>query len=278
MSTTTIPTIHPVAAADRAIRARRDDIGAVPAALRSEWIKFRSLRSTPAVLAGTVVIGVVLSWILATFVKTDPDTGEAFTVAQTFIFSTWLTTMLAAVVGILMFTSEVQHGTLPNAVMAQPARWVIVTAKAVVAGGFGLVMGAAGMAAGFAGAVLGGLPAGDTAAVASTIGWGLYLTATASVLGLGIGMILKHGALATSAVLIWALVLENLIRGFASPTVSRYMPFSAASGLLGIRQAGDTDETIAAALSRPQDAVLFTAYVAVALAIGTILLHRRDPS
>jgi ABC-2 type transport system permease protein len=278
MTITTIPTIHPAAARDRAVRARRDDLGALPAALRSEWIKVRSLRSTPAILAGTVAIGVALSWILAAFVKTDPDTGDVFTVAQTFIFSTWLTTMLAAVVGILTFTSEVQHGTLSNVFMAQPARWVTVTAKAVVAGGFGLVMGAAGMAAGFAGAVLGGLPAGDTTGVPSTILWGLYLTATAAVLGLGLGLIVTHSAMATSAVLIWALVLENLIRGFASPTVSRAMPFSAASGLLGIRQAGDTDETIAAALSRPQDAVLFAAYVAVALAVGTILLHRRDPS
>ena len=62
--------------------------------------------------------------------------------------------MLASIVGTLMFTSEVQHGTLPNAVMAQPARWVIVAAKAVVASGFGLVMGIVGMTAGFAGAVL----------------------------------------------------------------------------------------------------------------------------
>ena len=46
-----------------------------------------------------------------------------------------------------------------NAVMAQPAL-VIVTAEAVVASGFGFVMGVAGMIAGFAGAVLGGL---DTA-------------------------------------------------------------------------------------------------------------------
>ena len=56
------------------------------------------------------------------------------------------------------------------------------------------------------------------------------------------------------------------------------MPFSAAAGLLGIRQAGDTDETGAAALSRVQDAFLFGGYVVAALAIGTVLLYRRDPN
>ena len=139
-------------------------------------------------------------------------------------------------------------------------------------------MGIAGMTAGFAGAVLGGLDAGDSAGVAATVVWGLFLTSMASLFGLGVGMILRHGALATSTVLIWALVLENLIRGFAPPTVSRYMPFSAASGLLGIRQAGDTDETVAAALSRVQDASLFGGYVVAALAVGTVLLYRRDPN
>src|SRR5215217_3929195 len=148
---------------------RRHDLAAVPAAVKSEWIKVRSLRSTPAILAVTVVIGILLSWILATFVKTDPNTDLPFTVSQTFIFSTWLTTVLAAIVGTLMFTSEVQHGTLANAVAAQPARWVITAAKAAIASSLGLVMGIAGMVAGFAGAVLGGLDTGDASAVPATV-------------------------------------------------------------------------------------------------------------
>jgi hypothetical protein len=278
MNIATAPTSTLELIAPGATRTRRDDLSAVPGAIKSEWIKLRSLRSTPVILAVTVVIGVLLSWILATFVKTDPDTDQLFTISETFVFSTWLTTMLAATVGTLMFTSEVQHGTLPNTVMAQPTRWVIAAAKAVVASGFGLVMGVAGMAGGFAGAVLGGLDAGDTSGVGVSILCGLFLTSMAALFALGVGMILKHGALAVSSVLIWALVLENLIRGFASPTVSRYLPFSAAAGLLGIRQAGDTDETIAAAFSRAQDAVLFGGFVVAALVIGTVLLSRRDPS
>src|SRR5829696_9819251 len=149
MNTVTATSTLHLAATRRITRDRRDDVAAVPAAVRSEWIKLRSLRSTPAILAATVVIGVLLSWILATFVKTDPNTDEAFTISQTFIFSTWLTTVLAAIVGTLMFTSEVQHGTLANAVAAQPARWVITAAKAAIASSLGLVMGIAGMVAGF---------------------------------------------------------------------------------------------------------------------------------
>jgi ABC-2 type transport system permease protein len=263
--------------ADRRLtRDRRDAFADVPAALRSEWIKLRSLRSTPGILALTVVVGVLLSWILAMFVKTDPNTHEVFTVGQTFIFSTWLTTVLATIMGTLLFTAEVQHGTLAIAVTAQPARWVTVVSKATIASCFGLVMGIAGMAAGFGGAVLGGLDAGDTSGVAATVVWGLLLTTLAPIVGLGVGMIVRHSPAATSIVLVWALVVENLIRSFAAPTLSRLLPFSAANGLLGIRSAGDTTATLAAALSRVQDAFLFGAYCVAALAIGTVLLSRRD--
>ena len=61
-----------------------------------------------------------------------------------------LVSVLAIVMGTLLFTSEVQHGTLANAVAAQPARWVTVAAKAVIGSGLGLLMGIAGMIAGFA--------------------------------------------------------------------------------------------------------------------------------
>jgi ABC-2 type transport system permease protein len=132
------------------------------------------------------------------------------------------------------------------------------------------------MVSGYVGAVPGGLDAGDSSGVPATIGWALLLTAMAPLLGLGIGMILQHSSLAVPVLLVWAFVLETLIRGFASPTFTRFMPFSAVNGLLGTRSAGDTDATIAVALTRTQDAALFDGYVVVAMAIGTALLYRRD--
>ena len=221
-------------------------------------------------------MGVLLSWILATFVRTDPDTHEVFTVAQTFIFSTWLSTVLAAITGTLMFTSEVQHGTLATAVTAQPARWVTVTAKSVIAAGFGLAMGIVGMLAGFGGAVLGGLQAGDTSGVAATAAWGLFLTTLAAVFGLAVGMIIRHSSAAVSTLLVWTLVVENLLRSVAPATLSRFLPFSAADHLLGIKSAGDSPRTLAVALTRVQDAYLFGGYTIAALTIGTVLLYRRD--
>lgn len=257
-------------------RDHRNDVAGLPAAVRSEWIKLRSLRSTPIVLGLTAVIGVLLSWILATFVKTDPNTHEVFTVGQTFIFSTWLTMVLAIVMGTLLFTAEVQHGTLAVSVAAQPARWVLVGGKAAVASTLGLVMGAIGMTAGLTGAIAGGLEAGDTSGMVAGALWGLLLTTLAPLFGLGVGMIIRHGAAAASGVLVWALVVENLIKGFAPTSLTRLMPFSAAAGLLGIQSVGDTPATLAAALSRTQDALVFSGWTLAMLALGTVLLSRRD--
>jgi hypothetical protein len=257
-------------------RDRSGDLAGIPAAIRSEWIKLRSLRSTPAVLGLTVLIGVLLSWILATFVKTDPNTHEVFTVGQTFIFSTWLTMVLAIVMGSMLFTSEVQHGTVAGSLAAQPARWVLVVAKAAVGSVLGLTMGILGMAAGLSGAVIGGLDAGDTSGMLSSALWGLLLTTLAPMFGLGVGMVIRHSAAAASTVLVWALVIENLIKGFAPANLTRLMPFSAAAGLLGIRSAGDTDATMAAALTRTQDAFVFSGYTIAILTLGTALLYRRD--
>lgn len=265
---------------DRSVseRDRRDDVASIPTAVRSEWIKLTTLRSNVTILALTPIIGVLLSFILAVFVEIDPDTNKPYNIAETFVFSTWLTAVLAAIVGILMFTSEVQHGTMATAVTAQPARWVTVAAKTAVAACFGLAMGALGMIGGLSGTLLGGLESGDTSAMPAKVLWALFVTALAPLLGLGIGMIVRHSAAAVSILLVWVFVVENLLRTLIPANVHRFLPFSAANGLLGTATGTDSAEMIAAELSRVQDALLFGGYAAAALAIGTVLLYRRDLS
>jgi len=279
-SITSSATPDPLPLPDRSVgeRARRDDVASIPTALRSEWIKLTTLRSNVTILALTPIIGVLLSWILAVFVKIDPDTNKPFTIGETFVFSTWLSTVLAAIAGILMFTSEVQHGTMATAVTAQPARWVTVAAKTAIAACFGLAMGALGMIGGLSGTLLGGLESGDTSGMAATALWGLLLATLAPLLGLGIGMIVRHSAAAVSILLVWVFVVENIIRTLIPANVHRFLPFSAANGLIGTGTGTDTPEMLAAALSRVQDAFLFGGYAAAALAVGTVLLYRRDMS
>jgi ABC-2 type transport system permease protein len=254
-----------------AIRSTLDDVQAVPAALRSEWIKLASLRSNRAVLGLNLIVSGLVAWACATFV-----TDEVITVSQVFIYATVLTAAIAAITGILQFAAEAEHGTLAGALTAQPARWVLVTAKTVMAASRGFVLGATGMAAGFAGAVIGGLDMGDTSGMARTALWAVLYTSLSAVLGLGVGMIVRHSAAAISGLLMWSLVVENLLRSFAPATAARFLPFNAGNALLAIKATTDTAETVAVAFTRAENAMLFTGYTAAALLLGTVLLYRRD--
>ena len=203
-------------------------------------------------------------------------TDEVLVVSEVFTFSTVLTAVLAAVAGILLFTSEAQHGTLATALTAQPARWVIAAAKIIIAAVFGLVLGATGLAAGIAGAAASGLALGDTSTMAATTLWAMLFTSLATLCGLGVGMIVRHSAGAVSGLLVWWLVVENTCTFFLPAEIARFLPFFAGNALLGIDSDTATAESIAVALTRPENALVFGGYAAAALIIGSVLLYRRD--
>jgi ABC-2 type transport system permease protein len=241
------------------------------AALRSEWIKSTTVRTNKAILIGAFVFSSLLSWATAAFY-----TDEVLTVAKAFLFSTWLTAVLAVIAGVLSFSAEVQHGTLAAAVAAQPARWPIMAAKAVVAIGYGLLLGVTGLATGFVGALAGGIEIGDTSGIPAVVGWALLYTSGSAALGLGVGMIVRHSAGAVSGVLVWWFVIEGLLIQFAPAAVVRFLPFDAGFRTLGVGPSYDSPEFVASALSNAAHAAIFWGYVLAALAIGTTLLHRRD--
>lgn len=254
-----------------AVRSGADDFKAFPAVLKSEWIKLSTLRANRAILALTILAGGFTSWAVATLI-----TDEVLVVSVVYIYSTVLTAVFAAVAGILLFTSEAQHGTLATTLTAQPARWVVAAAKTVTATTIGLVLGAGGMAAGYVGAVVGGLEMGDTSGMAATTLWALLFTSLAALFGLGVGMVVRHGSGAISSLLVWWLVVENLLTLFLPATVARFLPFFAGNGLLAIQSDTATADSIAVALTRPENALLFGGYTFALLIIGTVFLYRRD--
>ena len=217
-----------------------------------------------------------MSLILGNVVKTDPYEHLPFTIGNTFLVSSWLTTLFAVVAGTLLFTSEVQHGTLAGALTARPSKPIIIGAKVVIAAVLGFAMGALGILGGLVGGIASGMDTGDTSGAASGVVWALLLTTLAAVLGLGVGLIVRHSAAAVTSVLVWALAVETLVRGIVPATVSRLLPFTAAHGLLGTRSAADTPETLAAALSSVGNAAVIGVWAVAAVAIGTVLLIRQD--
>lgn len=252
-------------------RSRRDDLRSLPDALRSEWIKLSTLRSTRLILALTGVIGAIIAWALAA-TSSDPSLAAS----ELFIYPLPLVAMLAAVTGILTFTAEVQHGTLVPMLTARPARWVLVAAKAVVVTAVGITFGATGMVGGYLGAVGGGAPSGLVTDITSRGLWALLYIALAALIGLGVGMIVRHGAGAISGLLMWSFVVESLFAPALPDGVRHLLPFSAGYRLLDAGPGFEPPVVIEHLLGRPQYALVFGAYALVGLAVGTVLLYRRD--
>ncbi len=269
---TSQPADHRPAATRPAARSRNGSLEALPTTLKSEWIKLSTIRSNGAILALTIALNGVVSWAIANFVT---DEGELF-VDKVFAFSTLFTAVFAAVAGILVFSSEAQHGTLGPTLTAQPARLVLATAKTITAAAFGAVLGAAGVAAGLVGASASDIETGDTSSILGTSVWAVVFVSLASVLGLGIGMVARHSTAAISGLLVWWLVVENLLNAFLDSRLSRLLPFVAGNGLLPLDDPAASTETLSAALSRTENALVFGGYAALALAIGAVLLYRRD--
>lgn len=277
-TTTTTPTAvrstAPWSAADRiAVRTPGTDRRAVPAALRSEWIKLRSLRANRIILAATAGVGALIAGALAA-TATDP----ALTAAELFIYPLPLVAMLAAVVGITMFTGEAQHGTLPVVLAARPARWVVVTAKTLTAAAVGAALGLTAMVAGFAGAAAGGVELGSGSHLVSRGLWALLYITLAGLLGLGVGMIVRHTAAAITGLLMWSFVIESLFAPALPDGVRHLLPFSAGYRLLDAGPNFEAPVVIVHQLTRPAYAAIFAAYAGISLVVGTVLLYRRDAS
>jgi hypothetical protein len=261
----------PTATNQLATRTRSGDFKAIPAALKSEWIKLTTVRSTQVMLGLNILGGLLVSWAVARFV-----TDEALTVSEGAFYWTVMVAIVVAVAGVLVFTTEVQHGTLAAALTAQPARWVLAVSKAAMAMAFGLGMAVAGIAAGFVGGLLGGLEIGDTGTLVSSTIWAVLFTSQAAVLGVGLGMIVRQSAIAVSGLLVWSFLFEGLLDLFLPARVARFLPFLAGDRMIAIDFSDLDPDAMAVALSRTEGGLVFGAYAVLALLIGTVLLYRRD--
>ncbi len=253
------------------LRTTATDLRAVPAALRAEAIKARALRANAVIVALTAGVGALIAGGLAA-----TATDHTLTAGELFIYPLPLVAMLAAVTGILMFTGEAQHGTLPVILAARPARWVLVVAKTVAAATAGLVLGVTGMVAGFAGASVGGVPLGSASHLVSRAAWALLYIVLAALIGLGVGMIVRHSAAAITGLLMWSFVIESLFAPALPEGVRHALPFSAGYRLLDAGPNFEAPVLIAHQLARPAYAAIFAGYALAALAVGTVLLYRRD--
>jgi ABC-2 type transport system permease protein len=131
----------------------------LPGALRSEWVKLRSVRSTVWTLTTMVVLTVAMSAWYASNAAMNADIGPDGTLqggapdpTRSTLMGIVIGQMAVLVIGALAVTSEYSTGMIRTSLTAMPRRGVVAAAKAIVLGGVTL---AAGELASFAGFFIG---------------------------------------------------------------------------------------------------------------------------
>ena len=236
---------------------------------RMEWIKLRTLRSVRwsllIALVGMIGIGIASGY------NTRNPRGD---VTNNILVGGALGSLVFAVLGVLVMTSEYSSGTIRATLAASPRRPLVLAAKASVFGVVALITGELATFAGFlAGAafVHGGVPhpeLSQPAVLRAVALSGAYL-ALIGLIGLALGVIVRHGAAAIATVV--ALLFVAPLLGLAQTPAGKFMP-----ELIYANSLGATQPVQGFSLSPWAGLGIICAYAAVLLAAGGWLLTRRD--
>ncbi|RUQ98304.1 ABC transporter permease subunit [Labedella endophytica] len=252
-----------------------------------EWVKFRSLRSSWAILALGVVLVPAFAVSRMTSIAQVPEAaGSASLVASVYVTSgTALTQLVFAVFGVMAIAGEYGSGQIRTTLAVTPGRIAAIGAKLLVtvlaAMGASIVAVAISWAASAPWFAATGMSIDLTNADDLRIlaGVPLYLGAI-TALAFGVGLIVRSSAAGIAIVLGFLLVLENLlgvipwepIQAFAA-----YLPSSAGSRLLQSDAVGSVITTSNLTLLSPWAGYgVMVAWVVDILVVAFVLLRRRD--
>ena len=114
-------------------------------ALRSEWTKLRTVRSTPWALVVAAVLGVglgaLISAVSATHYATDPGLRLNWNPTDRSLRSLEIAQLAFAILGVMVVTGEYSTGMIRTSLAAVPKRSRMLAAKSLVFGTVALVAG-----------------------------------------------------------------------------------------------------------------------------------------
>jgi ABC-2 type transport system permease protein len=251
--------------------------------VRAEWTKLRTVRSTVVALGLVVLLGLGLS-VLATaetrahWTSMSPLDRLTFDATQTSLIGVAFAQLVIGILGVLAMSAEYGTGTIRATFSAAPRRLSVLAAKVVVFAGVALVVSeVVSFASYFVGQALLTSPAthttlSDPQALRAVVGAGLYLTVL-GLFALGLATIIRHTAGAISTFVAVLLVLPLITAALPSSIqtkVRHYLPANIGNSMTALHPAHST-------LLAPWTAfAVLCVYAAVALAIGAVLLVRRD--
>jgi ABC-2 type transport system permease protein len=250
--------------------------------LRSEWVKFWSLRSSYITLAGTVLgmigFGVLFSAVTANrWSVMDAAERLRFDSAGVSLRGFELAQLIIGVLGVLLVTGEYGTGMIRASMSAAPKRLPVVWAKAIVFTVIAFIAGeVSSFIAFFAGQALLSSQHIQTSLSAPEVlrtvfGTGLYLTMV-GLLGVALGWIIRStaGGIATLFGLLLVLpALSDALPASWSQHITPYLPSNAGQSLTAVHP----DPGM---LSPWAGFGVFCLYIVAGFIAATILVRRRD--
>lgn len=246
--------------------------------IKSEWIKFRSLRSTISVLAGALVAMLVIALIVAYNTRQiTPNLQPNDVVASAPLQGYFLGQLLIGALGVLFVTGEYSTGMIRATLIAVPKRLPVLWGKLVVFVSIAVatLVPISVLAFLASQAVLSqyrtGYSLGDPHVLRVVIGTGFYLTLV-GVIGAALGWIVRStpGALvAYVAVMLVLPVLFSDALGSWGKHVAEYLPSVAGAAFISSLPEQPS-------LSPWVGLLVLLGWVAVAVAVATAVLRRKD--
>ena len=253
------------------------------ATARSEWIKFRSVRSSPATLLATALIVLVGAVLLAVgyrngWATMSPPEKASFDPVYTSLSGIELAQLPVGALGVMTVTGEYTSGLIRGTFVATPQRAQVLAIKALI---FTLAVWAVGTALSFGAFFIGqsllASPARhvaleDPGVLTAVFGGGLYLTLV-GLFGLFIGVLLRRTAAALIALFCFLLILPvvtEMVPGRFSSNLAEFLPGNAGGQIWKLVHGG------AYALGPWQGLGVLIGYVAAAAAAGFVVIRRRD--
>ncbi|HVX42292.1 MAG TPA: hypothetical protein VHC49_00305 [Mycobacteriales bacterium] len=249
--------------------------------LRSEWTKFRSLRSTYWTLIITVIVsiglGVIVSAVQASqWPHASPGERAGFDPVMSSLAGTMLGQLGVGVLGVLLISGEYSTGMIRATMTAVPMRLPVLWSKLAV---FTAVITVAAftvtLVAFFSGQALLSsqhiqttLGHGD--ALRRVIGAALYLIVI-GILGMALGALWRNTAAGISTLAGLVFVLPILAEALPSSWGRNILPYMPANAGQSLWAKPDT-----AHLAPWTGFAVLCAYAVAAVAVAAFLLHRRD--
>jgi hypothetical protein len=249
-------------------------------AVRAEWTKFWSVRSTPWSLFALIVATIGLALLSTNALHGQPFTNPDPT--RRILVGFNLGQFAVGVLGVLFISAEYGTGQIRSTLSAMPRRPAVVGAKAIVMGGVGLLVGELlSFVTFFIGqAMLSGsrspVSIGDPGVVRVLVESGIYL-ALMGLIGLGIASIVHNsaGSIATFAgvLLVITLIIGALPMSIVN-AVSRYLPANIGATVFSVSTPGRLQGT--PVFSPVVGLLILALYALLLLSSGCYLMIRRD--